>query len=99
MTTHPIVTALHSLPGCHTLKPMTRYGFWTMALGSSAAIALALKFVLAVLGTPSSPSVFTSFAVAITYALAIGVPSALILPPMMSAVQGGHPLFQASLGI
>jgi sensor histidine kinase YesM len=72
--------------------------FGTMAFGWSAAIAATLSLIYAVLGPPSLPSFVTVFGVAITYALVIGIPSTLILPPLMRATRGMRRPFRVALG-
>lgn len=78
---------------------MKRSHFWAAALVWCIAIASALTFSRAVLGTPTVHFAIASFATAMTYALAIGVPTTLLLPPMLHAVQSRHLVYRIAVGL
>jgi sensor histidine kinase YesM len=69
-----------------------------MAFGWSAAIASVLTFAYAALGPPSPPSVLTVFAIAMTYALVIGIPSTLVVPTLRRALRGMSVSARIALG-
>ncbi|HKP58588.1 MAG TPA: histidine kinase [Polyangiales bacterium] len=69
-----------------------------MTFGWSVASAASLTVVYAVLGPPNLPSLIRMFAASGIYAVVIGIPAALVSPPLIRVGRGMRLSFRIALG-